>query len=66
MKLIINGDPREMSAPLTVSGLLDWLGFGKKPVVVELNQRALFPREFADTALHEGDRVEIVQITAGG
>ena len=66
MKLIINGDPQEMSSPLTVRGMLDGLGFGRKPVVVELNRRALFPREFELTSLSEDDRVEIVQITAGG
>ena len=66
MKLSINGTTQEIPAPLSVRGLLDHLGFGEKPVVVELNLRALFPREFAETALAEGDRVEIVQITAGG
>lgn len=66
MKLVLNGTPHETPAPLSVRGLLDELGFGEKPVVVELNLRALFPREFATTALTEGDRVEIVQITAGG
>ena len=66
MKLIINGDPHEIPAPLTVHGLLDHLGFGARPVVVELNKRALFPREFPDIALADDDRVEIVQITAGG
>jgi sulfur carrier protein len=66
MKLILNGTPREFSAPLPIRGLLDELGLGEKPVVVELNLRAVFPREFAVTMVNEGDRVEIVQITAGG
>jgi sulfur carrier protein len=66
MKLIINGDPHEIESPLTVRGLLDHLGFGAKPVVVELNKRALFPREFPDISLNDGDSAEIVQITAGG
>ena len=44
----------------------DHLGLTGKPVVVELNQRALFPRELASTPLHEGDVLELVQITAGG
>ena len=30
------------------------------------NLRALFPREFESTMLKDGDRIEIVQITAGG
>jgi sulfur carrier protein len=66
MTLQLNGRPHELPAPLSIQGLLDHLGFGKKPVVVELNLRALFPREFEGTMLSEGDRVEIVQITAGG
>ncbi len=66
MKLQVNGIAHEVVASLTVRGLLDELGFGEKPVVVELNQRALFPREHAGTELGEGDVLEIVQITAGG
>ncbi len=66
MKLQVNGITHEAAAPLTVRGLLDQMGFGEKPVVVELNQRALFPREHASTELHDGDVLEMVQITAGG
>ncbi|OAI57231.1 hypothetical protein AYO49_02525 [Verrucomicrobiaceae bacterium SCGC AG-212-N21] len=66
MTLTLNGRPHETPAPLSIRELLDLLGFGKKPVVVELNLRALFPREFEQTMLSEGDKVEIVQITAGG
>jgi thiamine biosynthesis protein ThiS len=66
MNLTLNGAPQEAPAPLSVRGLLDHLGLGEKPVVVELNLRAIFPREFAGTMINEGDRIEIVQITAGG
>jgi sulfur carrier protein len=66
MHLTVNGITQEHVEPLTVQALLDVLGFEGKPVVVELNHRALFPRELAETALHDGDAVEVVQITAGG
>ena len=66
MTLTINGASRELPPPITVRGMLETLGFGEKPVVVELNERALFPRQFPTVELQEGDRVEIVQITAGG
>jgi sulfur carrier protein len=66
MNLVLNGNPHEVPAALSVRALLDHLGFGEKPVVVELNLRAMFPREFEGTMLREGDRIEIVQITAGG
>lgn len=66
MNLVLNGNPHDVPEPLTVRGLLDHLGFGEKPVIVELNRRALLPREFEASTLHAGDQVEIVQITAGG
>ena len=66
MKLKINGEAKDVSESLNVSGLLELLGFGEKPVVVELNQQALFPREHSLTALSDGDVLEIIQITAGG
>jgi len=65
MKLRVNGDSLETAAQ-TVRDLLHQLGLAGKPAVVELNQRALFPREHEATPLAEGDIVEIVQITAGG
>jgi sulfur carrier protein len=46
--------------------LLDDLGLGGKPVVVEQNQAALLPRELDAASVSEGDMIEVVQITAGG
>jgi sulfur carrier protein len=66
MQLTVNGTPTDLPDASTVAALLDLLGLTGKPVVVELNQRALFPRELASTPLHEGDVLELVQITAGG
>jgi sulfur carrier protein len=66
MTIQVNGASRTAPASLTVRALLDELGLGGKPVVVELNRRAIFPREHAETRLEEGDVLEIVQITAGG
>lgn len=66
MQITINGDTHELKDRATVRDMLDQLGFGEKPVVVELNKRALFPREIGDSVLNDGDVVEVVQITAGG
>jgi thiamine biosynthesis protein ThiS len=35
-------------------------------MLVELNGAALFPREFANTVLQEGDRLELLRMVAGG
>lgn len=66
MKVLVNGEAQVAEAPLTVLGLLEVLDMGGRPVVVEWNEKALLPREYETTALSEGDRLEIVQITAGG
>jgi sulfur carrier protein len=66
MIIQLNGTPHELDSPQTVMALLESLGFGDKPVVVELNEQALFPRDFKSTSIEEGARVEIVTLAAGG
>ena len=66
MTLTVNGQTRSFADTATIADLLETLGLAGKPVVVEQNQRALLPREIAETTVAEGDVIEIVQITAGG
>lgn len=51
---------------MTVSGLLESIGYGGKPVVVELDGQAIFPRDFPSTPVGDGARVEVVTLAAGG
>ena len=66
MTINLNGQPQTVSPLATVLELLEKLGFGGRPVVVELNRQALLPRELSTTKVNDGDVIEIVQITAGG
>jgi len=66
MTVTINGTPRDITAPQTISSLLDILGLGGKPVVVELNREAISPRDHATTAITDGSALEIVTLAAGG
>ena len=66
MKIHLNGRPYELAATLTVTDLLESLGFGGKPVVVELNEKAVFPRDYLVTMVEDGARVEVVALAAGG
>ena len=56
----------DFDAPLTVSELLERLGLGGQPVLVELDAVALRPREFADATVADGAQVEIIRVAAGG
>ncbi len=66
MKIVLNGKDHALENPVSIEGLLQSIHLAGKPVVVEHNQKALFPREYNATILEEGDRVEIVTIAAGG
>ena len=62
----LNGKPHPLAAPATLAELLASLGLAGKPVVVELDLEAVFPRDFATTSVRDGSRVEIVTLAAGG
>jgi sulfur carrier protein len=66
MTITLNGEKLTFDQVSTVGDLLALIGLAGKPVVVELNQRALFPREVSASPIAEGDVIEIVQVTAGG
>ncbi len=66
MQIQLNGNPHTIVTVMTVSELLASIGFGEMPVVVELNQQAVFPRDFDQTQVSDGARVEIVTLAAGG
>ena len=66
MMIQLNGQPHEIPAPVTVSDLLTRIGYGGKPCVVELDEQAVFPRNFACTMVAAGAKVEVVTLAAGG
>jgi thiamine biosynthesis protein ThiS len=67
MKLIVNGEARELDRPdLTVVGLLEALGLAERRVAVEVNQRIVRRADQVSHRLAEADVVEIVQFVGGG
>jgi thiamine biosynthesis protein ThiS len=66
MTIYLNGISHPIETVVTLSELLENLGFSGKPVVVELNEQAIFPRDYPTVLIVEGARVEIVTLAAGG
>ena len=66
MTITLNGAPHPHPDPICVAQLLENLGLVGKPVVVELDGQAVFPRDHAQTLIQPGARVEIVTLAAGG
>ena len=69
MKLHINGEERDFGnppAPFTLLALVETLGMKADRLAVELN-RDIVPRDrWAETTLHDGDRLEVVHFVGGG
>lgn len=66
MKIIVNGETRELTQPCTVAELIDAAGLGKAPCAVEVNRRLVPRKQHAQTLLAEGDQIEVVTLVGGG
>lgn len=66
MQITLNGEPYELEGPLSVADLLQKLSIDPRRVAVEHNYEILRRPLYADTIVHEGDRVEIVNFVGGG
>ena len=66
MTLVVNGQPREVPAGTSLAGLLDILKLTAGRLACELNAEIVPRARYADTALKDGDALEIVQMIGGG
>jgi thiamine biosynthesis protein ThiS len=66
MKIILNGEPRSVAQPATISALVGELNLLPATLLIEHNGLALHRDEWNSRALHEGDKVEMVRVVAGG
>lgn len=64
--VLANGKPIECELPCPIEVFLLAQQLRPRSVVVELNGEAVAPSEFSHRTLQPGDRLEIVQIVAGG
>lgn len=66
MRIVVNGEEREVRSGATVADLLADLELIGGPVAVELNREIVPRSRHAEQALAAGDRVEIVTMVGGG
>lgn len=65
MKIIVNGESREVGEGTTLRALIESHNLTPDKVAIELNRR-LARSEKYETILKEGDEVEIVTFVGGG
>jgi sulfur carrier protein len=66
MQITLNGQAHDLATDILLPDLLESLGLAGKPVVVELNQQAILPRDFPNTLIQPNDQLEIITLAAGG
>jgi thiamine biosynthesis protein ThiS len=65
-KIMVNGKERAISDNTTVEKLLQELNVQPQGIAVELNREIVPKSRYAETALKDGDVVEIVRMMGGG
>ncbi len=66
MTLTVNGEPREVAAGTTLDALIETLGLRRDGIAAALNDEVVPRGRHAATALHDGDRLELIVAVAGG
>ena len=64
--ILLNGEPHDLPAPLTVRDLLDQLEIDPRVVAVELDRAVVKRARYADATIGDGAEVEIVAFVGGG
>ena len=66
MKIMLNGQEKSLTAPLTISTLLQDMGLGERRVAVEVNREIVPRSRHNEFQLKDNDRVEVVFAIGGG
>jgi len=66
LAIVVNGEPRTVSGPATLLDLLAQLGLDPRTVVVERNREIVRRARLGETAVAEGDAIELVHFVGGG
>jgi thiamine biosynthesis protein ThiS len=67
LKILFNGFPEEFTvSELTVQDLLDRTSEDDPAIIIEINGRFVYRKDFKTTKINEGDRVEFIHPSFGG
>jgi thiamine biosynthesis protein ThiS len=66
IEIRLNGEVREVPAGLTVTALLGFLKLPADRVAIERNLEIVSRRQWDETLIEKGDRLEVVHFVGGG
>jgi thiamine biosynthesis protein ThiS len=66
LKIVVNGENKELTGPATLEELIQQLGVRKETVVAEVNRQIIQLDKRSGLQLSEGDQIELIQFVGGG
>jgi len=66
MKVLVNGDEKDFSSPISLAGLIEELDLPASRIAIELNREVVRRSDWDSTMLKDDDRIEIVHFVGGG
>ena len=66
MQVMLNGEAKQIAAPMSVQDLLESLGLDPRKIAVERNLEIVPRSALAQVAVEDGDDFEIVTFVGGG
>ena len=66
MDVVINGEPKQITAGVTLLELLNELELDPRAVVVEHNRKIVRRVGLGDVTVNDGDAIELVHFVGGG
>ena len=66
IEIILNGMKEKVPAKATIADLIELTKEEDPGLIVELNNRFVFPQKYKETILSEGDKIEFINPDFGG
>ncbi len=66
MRITLNGQEQNFSAPLTIAELVEKLELEAEKIAIDCNAEVIARNAYVKTHLQEGDTVEIIHFIGGG
>lgn len=66
MKILINGESKEINRDLNLIGLLKHFSLPTERVAVELNREVVRKKDWESIQISDGDKLEVIHFVGGG
>ena len=66
IEVLVNGEPTRIGEPASLLMLIEQLDLPRQRSAIEHNLEIVSKTKWAETVLHDGDRLEIVHFVGGG